>query len=167
MGLLRVRNFFFLLVHVSPNKIYHVSVSTMRKTLASFTFSDGTCIPANTYLASAASPRHYDDALYPAAQIFDGFRFSTLREKFNGGTSSGIKGGVRFQLTTATPEYLAWGYGRHACPGRFFVAVVLKMLLGHVVLHYDVKLSDNVLPQPPQLEVVRLPSEVKLLIRRR
>jgi cytochrome P450 len=139
----------------------------MRKTLTSFTFSDGTCIPPNTYLASAASPRHYDDALYPAAQIFDGFRFSTLHENFHGGDSSGMKAGVRFQLTTATPEYLAWGYGRHACPGRFFAAVILKMLLGHVVLHYDVKLSDNILPQPPQLEVARLPSEVKLLIRRR
>lgn len=36
-------------------------------------------------------------------------------------------------------KFLAWGHGRHACPGRFFATYLMKIMLAHVLVHYDVK----------------------------
>ncbi len=38
---------------------------------------------------------------------------------------------------------LQFGLGRHACPGRFFAVMELKLLLAHLVMNYDVKLPDG------------------------
>lgn len=38
---------------------------------------------------------------------------------------------------TASPEYLSFGGGRNACPGRFFASSELKIMLGHILLNYD------------------------------
>ena len=32
-----------------------------------------------------------------------------------------------------------FGHGRHACPGRFFAALEMKLLLVYVVMNYDVR----------------------------
>jgi cytochrome P450 len=39
-------------------------------------------------------------------------------------------------------DYLPFGHGRHACPGRFFAATELKGMLAHV-MNYDVKLDES------------------------
>lgn len=38
---------------------------------------------------------------------------------------------------------LHFGYGLQACPGRWFAAIVLKLLLGLLVMQFDVKLMDK------------------------
>jgi cytochrome P450 len=55
--------------------------------------------------------------IYPDPEVFDGFRFSKLRE-------SEESGSAKFQVVTTSLDYLPFGHGRHACPGRFFAAVV-------------------------------------------
>jgi hypothetical protein len=55
--------------------------------------------------------------IYPDPEVFDGFRFSKLRE-------SEESGSAKYQVITTTLDYLPFGHGRHACPGRFFAAVV-------------------------------------------
>jgi len=40
-------------------------------------------------------------------------------------------------------DYLAFGLGKHACPGRFFASNELKLVLAHLVVSYDVKLEDE------------------------
>ncbi|KAF8973584.1 cytochrome P450 monooxygenase [Flammula alnicola] len=149
------------------------SLSTMRKTLKPFTFGDGTHVPAGALLATAARPRHLDASFYssPPPDTFDGFRFSDLHEHYHGDDSilhRDGNGGVRFHLTTATTEYLAWGYGRHACPGRFFAAVLLKMMLAHVLLHYDVRFEDGMRPTDVVVGMNCLPDpHAKVLVRKR
>ncbi|KAF8554882.1 hypothetical protein OG21DRAFT_1012740 [Imleria badia] len=51
--------------------------------------------------------------------------------------------GAKHQFIATSPEYLSFGHGLHACPGRFFAAAKLKMMLAHIVTMYDIKLEEN------------------------
>ena len=44
----------------------------------------------------------------------------------------------RNALVGTSPNFLAWGAGKHQCPGRFFAAVETKMMLAYVVSTFDV-----------------------------
>lgn len=46
------------------------------------------------------------------------------------------------QLVSPSPAHLGFGYGKHACPGRFFAANEIKIVLCHILLKYD-KLADG------------------------
>ncbi|KAF8202022.1 cytochrome P450 [Mycena galopus ATCC 62051] len=93
---------------------------------AGFRFADGTVLPHGTFVEVAAMERHHDP------DKFDGFRFSRLREGQRGASSAFMHG-----VVTTSLDYLAFGHGRHACPGRFFAATELKAMLAHVIINYD------------------------------
>ncbi len=38
---------------------------------------------------------------------------------------------------------MSFGYGRNVCPGRFFAANVIKIVIAHIVLNYDIKMPDG------------------------
>jgi cytochrome P450 len=42
-------------------------------------------------------------------------------------------------MTTTSHTFLPFSHGRHACPGRFYAAQLLKLLLAELVLRYDVR----------------------------
>lgn len=52
-------------------------------------------------------------------------------------------------MVTAAPDHLVFGYGRHACPGRFFALAEIKLILAHMILTYDIKLENDVQTPPP------------------
>jgi len=110
-------------------------LTVTRKALKDFTFSDGTFIPKNTLVSAAAGPIHLDAANYEHADVFDGFRFASMRD--------GDGQGVKHQMVSTTSDYLPFGHGRHACPGRFFAANELKAMLAYVVMTYDVKMENE------------------------
>jgi cytochrome P450 len=39
---------------------------------------------------------------------------------------------------------MGFGYGRHACPGRFFAANEIKLILARMILDFDMKMPDGV-----------------------
>ncbi len=39
---------------------------------------------------------------------------------------------------------MQFGVGRHACPGRFFAANEIKMIIANVVMAFDIKMPDGV-----------------------
>ena len=140
----------------------------IRTTLAPFTFLDGTCLPTGTTLAVATQPQHLDANLQPSLDEFDGFRFSKLHEHHHGSEPMLSSGSMRYQLVTTSPDFLAWGYGRHACPARFMAATVLKTMFAHVVLNYDVLFEGGVRPEDRTAGMRNLPNpNVKILVRRR
>ncbi|KAF5356382.1 hypothetical protein D9758_009515 [Tetrapyrgos nigripes] len=106
-----------------------------RKAMKDFTFSDGTTVPAGTLVTTAAWSILRDEELYPNGNEFKPFRFSELREK--------EEESMKHQLVTVNPEWMVFGQGKHACPGRFFASTEIKAILAHVVLHYDVKLPND------------------------
>ncbi|EMD42271.1 hypothetical protein CERSUDRAFT_110800 [Gelatoporia subvermispora B] len=116
-----------------------VSTSLTRIALRDLQLSDGTLVPAGALITAAASPTHNDDEYYPNAAEFDPFRFSKLREDGEG---------TKHQYVATSVDYIAFGHGKHACPGRFFAANELKAMLAYVVLNYDVKFErEGVRPE--------------------
>ncbi|EOD47369.1 putative cytochrome p450 protein [Neofusicoccum parvum UCRNP2] len=87
---------------------------------------DGVTIPAGTMVGIPAYAISQDPQLYPSPATFDGFRFVD-------------RGSAQFVTTNAAN--LSWGYGKHACSGRFFAAGEIKMIVAHFLRHYDFRLA--------------------------
>ncbi|KAF8330121.1 cytochrome P450 [Amanita rubescens] len=127
------------------------AVTMQRRTAKDFTFSDGTTIPAGNFI----DPDNYADG-----ETFDGFRFEKMREKE--GESS------KHSLVSLDLDYLLFGHGRHACPGRFFAANEVKTMLAHVVLNYDFKMDDGRRPEDVWIGRASLPnSKAQVSFRKR
>ncbi|KIM55430.1 hypothetical protein SCLCIDRAFT_1150094 [Scleroderma citrinum Foug A] len=114
------------------------AVLTTRKAVRDVTLSDGTLIPEGTHVSIPTYAIHHDHNVYENPEIFDPFRFVRLQDKLGGGT--------RYQMVAVHPESLGFGLGKAACPGRFFAAMLLKSMLTHIILSYDVKLEDDAAP---------------------
>ncbi|KAF8887383.1 cytochrome P450 [Infundibulicybe gibba] len=99
----------------------------VRRTRKDFTFSNGIVIPAGTQITADAYSLQRDSANYADPDDFDGFRFAKLAD------------GKKHNIVSTESTFLAFGHGKHACPGRFFAAVELKMMLAYLVMNYDVK----------------------------
>ncbi|KZV74004.1 cytochrome P450 [Peniophora sp. CONT] len=118
-----------------------VVLAMSRYTLQPFTFSNGVHVPKGTFIACAQYDTHHDEANYPDPDVFNPWRFSSMREEEGEGT--------KFQMVATSTEFLNFGHGRHACPGRFFASNELKCLLAHIVLDYDVAFEDESAGYPP------------------
>ncbi|KAM5535893.1 hypothetical protein V8D89_010511 [Ganoderma adspersum] len=112
---------------------YHGIVMTTitRKAMKDVTLIDGTFIPKGTLLAAAAHPTHHDESIYANAEVFEPFRFAKMRE--------GDGEGMKHQFVNTSVDYVSFGHGKHACPGRFFAANELKALAAYILLNYDLK----------------------------
>ncbi|KAI0827308.1 cytochrome P450 [Trametes gibbosa] len=110
-------------------------ISLMRGARKDVTLDDGTFIPKGTLLAVPVYSMHHDDALYADADAFDPFRFARMRERDGEG--------AKHQYVNTSIDYISFGHGKHACPGRFFAANELKAMLAYMVLNYDMKLPGD------------------------
>jgi cytochrome P450 len=120
---------------VSSQKVNAFSVAMQRVAIKDHTFTDGTKVPSGTTVAVALDGVYLNDNIYADALTFDPFRFVKLKEQ----DSTGRK----FDMVTTSNDSLAFGHGRHACPGRYFAACELKLMFAHVVMNYDVKIENE------------------------
>lgn len=74
------------------------------------TLSNGFTIPANTTIGVPTHAITMDPNIYPNPEKFDGFRFAKLRQEDPSMEGKG-------QYVASNPNSMAFGYGRHACPG--------------------------------------------------
>ncbi|KAF9235145.1 cytochrome P450 [Melanogaster broomeanus] len=135
-------------------------LTLFRRAMKDFTFSDGTVIPKGTFLAFAGQSTHLDSEFYENPDVFDPFRFSNTRAEDGEG--------LKRQFVSTDPEYLAFGHGKHACPGRFFAATYLKTMLAHIVVSYDIKLEDNIRPPSSYTDIAIMANpRAKVMFRKR
>ncbi|KAK1231303.1 hypothetical protein PQX77_005583 [Marasmius sp. AFHP31] len=137
------------------------SISMSRIARKDFTFSNGTVVPAGTSVGLPTLHIHRSEEAYPSPYSFNPTRFSELREKEGEG--------IKHHMVTPTPDWLGFGAGKHACPGRFFAVNEIKALIAHVVMTYDVKLKDTDV-FPPEMYFAGFVSpnpKAKLLFRKR
>ncbi|KAF8665785.1 hypothetical protein AX16_000232 [Volvariella volvacea WC 439] len=111
------------------------AITMSRYALKDFTFSDGTVIPAGTTVSVASLSTHLDQSNYQDPLSFRGFRFAEMRE--DEGES------IKHQAVSLTLDWVTFGSGRHACPGRFFAINEIKAMLAHVLLNYDVRMANE------------------------
>ncbi|KAJ6578740.1 cytochrome P450 [Mycena vulgaris] len=128
-----------------------------------FAFSDGVVIPYKSFITVSARPVHYDPTIYDRADVFDGFRFSRIRD------AKPTEGVFNKQMVSTGSDHLAFGHGAHACPGRFFAATELKAMLAHVLLTYDVKAEvEGVRPPDYNNAMIPMPNPTAgILMRKR
>ncbi|KAJ3538649.1 hypothetical protein NM208_g5815 [Fusarium decemcellulare] len=141
--------------------------AVMRKVMVDgYKTPDGYSLPKGTitsFLGQAAQTdvNSIDDALK-----FDPFRFSRLREE---AASKGEHAPV--SLVATGPEYLPFGHGKHACPGRFLIDFELKMIIAYVLGHYDVEFPPEYNNQRPAnywvAEAVFPPKDARIRVKRR
>ncbi len=159
--------------------------------------SNGLHLPQGTRVGTSTYSIHHDDEVYENAMTYDAFRFSRAREKIstpnsphlNGhmrndshsssssDTSSGtgrskaelakVLEGKNLSTVTTSDTFLSFGHGRHACPGRFFAATEMKLLLAYIVMNYDIK---PLAVRPPNLFMggsILPPMKATISVRRR
>ncbi|KAL4863117.1 hypothetical protein BDV12DRAFT_189892 [Aspergillus spectabilis] len=106
----------------------------------SVVLSDGTRIPKGTQ-ARLTTDNMWNSSIYSDAAKFDGYRFVKLRGQDPATGTGTASGGVSFVSVSA--NHMGFGYGKHACPGRFFAGAETKIALCHILLKYDFELVDE------------------------
>jgi cytochrome P450 len=124
------------------------------------TLSDGVVLPKHTHLMMPIYPIVVDPSVTPSPMTFDGFRHYKLRQ---------IPGEEhKHQFATTSNTNLHFGHGKFSCPGRFFAANSIKMIISNLLLKYDfrfpgegerpnnVHLHEYVFPDPEGVVQFRL-----------
>lgn len=101
-----------------------------------YAMSDGFIIPAHTSIGVATQAISMDPNIYPDPDKYDAFRFSKLREV-------DPERAGKMQFASSNPQSMGFGFGRYACPGRFFASNEIKAILAHVLTHYDFKFPQG------------------------
>ncbi|RAH47815.1 cytochrome P450 monooxygenase ftmG [Aspergillus brunneoviolaceus CBS 621.78] len=109
-------------------------ISMFRVAKETVTLQDGTPIPKGTHLAFANDLR-LDATLYPEPEVFDGHRFERMR---GDPRTAGLT-----PFTKTRMSHLAFGHGRHACPGRFLSCDEAKLILCHMLLKYEIRAPEG------------------------
>ncbi|KAF4341565.1 ent-kaurene oxidase [Fusarium beomiforme] len=110
------------------NRIFHQSIK----------LSDGTNLPSGTRVAVPSHAMLQDSAHVPGPAPpteFDGFRYSKIR------SDSSYTQKYLFSMTDSSN--MAFGYGKYACPGRFYASNEMKLTLAILLLRYELKLPDG------------------------
>jgi cytochrome P450 len=102
------------------------------------TLPDGTYLPKNSEILVSSHPM-WDEKVFPNPESYDAHRFVNLR-KLPGNENKG-------QLTTTENHFLAFGRGKHECPGRFFAANEVKIAMAYALINYDIRLMGDEKPK--------------------
>ncbi|RHZ55544.1 cytochrome P450 [Aspergillus thermomutatus] len=135
-------------------------VSMLRRVTApeGLHLSTGHVIPSGSVVGISA---HEVTRSYPEADKFDAFRFYRMREQPGQATLH--------QLVATGTDHIPFGHGTHACPGRFFAASEIKVIMAFLLQNYDIRLEDGA-TRPENVHVggtVSPPHDAKVLFRRR
>ncbi|KAM0186729.1 hypothetical protein ACHAPI_011580 [Fusarium lateritium] len=123
-------------IRESQRKNTIVAIGVLREVVAKdgVTFPSGTHVPKGLRIGVPGYSVHQDSEVYTDPNTYVPLRFYDARQNE---TDEYVKS-ARNALPTATKDFLAWGLGRNACPGRFFASNEIKMMIAYALLHYDI-----------------------------
>ncbi|KAJ2936513.1 hypothetical protein H1R20_g580, partial [Candolleomyces eurysporus] len=126
--------------------------------------SEGVFIPKGTMLAGNYLDAHFAKEAWSGEDpdTFDPYRFMEIQKET----------GRQWNIATTSPNFLTFGHGRHACPGRYLAAQEMKLMMAYSVIKYDMKLpGSGKTPQRPKNMWIGnhcvADPRVKILLRRR
>lgn len=132
-----------------PNNF--MSINVTRKVIAKEGItnpSEGWHAPYGAFIGADMDGVHHDPDVYPNPDVYDAFRFSKAKESSklsNGHVEKSVGEDKPDQQTknvdviNTSDTFLPFSHGRHACPGRFFVALEVKALLAYIVMNYEIE----------------------------
>ncbi|KPM34791.1 hypothetical protein AK830_g11779 [Neonectria ditissima] len=101
-----------------------------------------------------------DPNIYPNPDEFDGYRFFRMR--------GDPKTDGKAHLVSTSSAHMGFGHGKHACPGRFFAANEVKLLLCHLLYKYEWKLAEGYIHKVTEFGLALIQNgEAKISFRRR
>ncbi|KAJ8124950.1 hypothetical protein O1611_g8690 [Lasiodiplodia mahajangana] len=106
-----------------------------RRAEENITLSDGVLIPKGAHITVPTYHMRDPEIFGANPDQFDGHRFLRMRQEPGGEN--------KWQFVSTSPEFLSFGYGNHACPGRFFASNEIKIALAQLLLHYDWKFDGD------------------------
>ncbi|KAJ5751825.1 Cytochrome P450 [Penicillium odoratum] len=109
------------------------AVSAHRVCVTEVHLSNGVVLKPGTHIGVPSGWIQRSSKTYMNPEVFDGFRFAKRATAGASGT----------KLVDVSPDYLVFGMGVHACPGRWMASVLMKLALAHLVLHFDI-LPDGI-----------------------
>ncbi|KAH6956090.1 cytochrome P450 monooxygenase [Fusarium avenaceum] len=136
------------------------SIVTMRRYVTEdVKLSNGLVIKRGTRL-NVDNSRLEDPRIYENPDSYDPYRFYNMRSEDGKEHMA--------QLVSTSSDHLGFGHGQHACPGRFFAANEIKVVLCHILVKYDWKLAPDTDTKPDTRGMIAKSSPAtKILIRRR
>ena len=117
---------------------------------------DGSFLPKGTNIVIPQDTLHHDSAAYEEPLSFKPFRYSTSLSSTTDECGSG-DGSAQRRNDQATmrndmspiktgPNYIAFGYGKHSCPGRFLAAYEVKALIACMLWYFDFEIVHSGAP---------------------
>ncbi|KAH8593609.1 cytochrome P450 [Bisporella sp. PMI_857] len=118
-------------------------------------------IPKGTVIAAPLDAIHHDNDIYPDSYRFDPYRFinpDSVKGLFDNMKDEHPKIDATNQAQQETKSlapiqdksaatldntFLGFGFGKYACPGRFFALNEMKLFVAYMVLNYDVECLDR------------------------
>ncbi|KAL1615765.1 hypothetical protein SLS54_008770 [Diplodia seriata] len=142
------------------------ALSMNRRVEQAMTLSDGTHLPRGALLGiPTITMREPSGRWGPSAARFVGDRFLRLREEQQ---QSSTGGGNRWQFVSTSADHMGFGYGRQACPGRFFAAAQIKVSIVHLLLNFDWRWEEGKGQPQSVIQSEHIPDpEAEILFRRR
>ncbi|PIG83550.1 ferulate-5-hydroxylase [Aspergillus arachidicola] len=123
------------------------------------TLPDGQFLPRGTWLAVAAVGIHRDEQNYEDPDEYRPLRF--LSE------DTETKEAKAMLVPVTSEKFLAFGHGRHSCPGRWFAAHAMKLIIGYILMNYDIEPLEK-RPMNSVVGQTIIPQlDVKIRVRRR
>lgn len=134
----------------------------MRKVMVDdLTTEDGILLPKGAMVSILTHPAQCDEDIYKDPLRFDPFRFSRMRED----------GLANLSFVSTGSQFLPFGHGKHACPGRFLLDFELKMMVAYLLTNYDLELPEEYKEKRPEntwiAEALMPPSEGMIRVKRR
>ena len=106
-----------------------------RVALRNVTMPDGQSIPRGTQVAVASSPTWSADIWGADAEKWNPYRYL------------GSNSEQRVSLVSSNNKHYAFGMGRFICPGRFFVAAVIKVVLVRMIMGFHMRIKPEQLTE--------------------
>ncbi|KAH8820224.1 cytochrome P450 [Xylogone sp. PMI_703] len=100
-------------------------------TKSGITLSNGLHVPYGATITAPQWSIHRDETIYSQADEYLPYRYVNTKQRQESGFTE--------SLATTSATHLAFGHGRHACPGRHFAAAEMKLILAYLLMNYDVK----------------------------
>ncbi|MCJ1380205.1 hypothetical protein MMC17_003308 [Xylographa soralifera] len=133
------------------NRLFPTGSITCSRTVLDrpFQFHDGLTLPVGARFGFPIKALQSDPDNFNKPLNFDGFRFARASPIENDVVENNRKWGASSIGTTN----LAFGYGNHVCPGRFYAVREVKMVFTKLIMEYDVKWDKPVSTRPPAVHV--------------
>lgn len=125
-----------------------------------YTFKDGLHIPAGTTVSIPSYDIANDPDYFPNPETFSPYRYLNMSEISP----------HRYNFTAISDDFLAFGGGVHACPGRFLAAYEIKIMIIELLTHFEMKFPEGQKGRPGSIyyNMAIMPNEkVDVLFKRR